>query len=175
MSKSRIAVGGLMLEQVEKWHFDFQGGIIVGRRDGDDVGLLCIRHVASNLLHGPLTHAYCLEVARQMLNVPDDPVEYFDALETPCGPYGAATFAGAADARRVWYCKRPPGMIVGVYSCPAQFAGDRVHSIICGECRRIMSGAIFDRPSWGGDDPLTRILIDGLEGAERERRREEKP
>ena len=50
MSISRIAVGGLMLEQVEKWSFDFHGGIIVGRRAGDDVGLLCIRHVASNLL-----------------------------------------------------------------------------------------------------------------------------
>ena len=175
MSKSRIAVGGLMLEQVEKWHFDFQGGIIVGRRAGDDVGLLCIRHVASDLLPGPITHAYCLEVARQMLNVPDDPVEYFDALETPSGPYGAATFVGAADVRRVWYCTRAPGMIVGVYSCPAQYAGDAVCRIIRGECRRIMSGAIFDRPSWGGDDPLTRVLIDGPDGAEREPPSEEKP
>ena len=168
MSIPRIAVGGLMLEPVEKWTFDFHGGIIIGRRYGDDVGLLCIRHVASNLLPGPLTHEYCLEVARQMLNVPDDPVAYLDALETPCGPYGAATFVGAADARRVWYCNRPPGMIVGVYSCPAQFARDALYRIIRGECRRIMAGAIFDRPSWGSDDPLTRILIDGLEGAERE-------
>jgi hypothetical protein len=175
MSISRIAVGGLMLEQLEKWRFDFQGGIIVGRRQGDDVGLLCIRHVASNLLPGPITHAYCLEVARQVLKVPNDPVEYFDALETPSGPYGAATFVGAADVRRVWYSKRPPGMIVGAYSCPARFAGDAVYRITCAECRRIMSGAIFDRPSWGGDDPLTRILIDGLEGPEPDRGAEEKP
>jgi hypothetical protein len=175
MSISRIAVGGLMLEQVEKWSFDFHGGIIVGRRDGDEVGLLCIRHVASNLLPGPITHAYCLEAARRMLNVPDDPVEYFDALETPCGPYGAATFVGAADVRRVWYCNRPPGMIVGVYSCPARFAGDAVYRITCAECRRIMAGAIFDRPSWGGDDPLTRVLIDPPDGTEPERRAGEKP
>ena len=169
MGISRIAVGGLMLEQVEKWNFDFFGGIIVGRRDGDGVGLLCLRHIARNLLPGPLTHEYCLEVARQTLNVPDDPVANFDAMETPCGPYGAATFVGAAEARRVWYSNRPPGMIVGLYSCPAQIAGDAVSAMIRGECRRIMAGAIFDRPSWGGDDPLTRILIDGLEGAERER------
>src|SRR5688572_6683249 len=70
-----------------EWSFDFHGGVIVGRRSGD-VGLLCIRHVASNLLPRPLTHESCLEVARQMLNVPDDPMAYFDALETPCGPYG---------------------------------------------------------------------------------------
>jgi hypothetical protein len=169
MGISRIAVGGLMLEQVEKWSFDFHGGIIIGRRDGDDVGLLCIRHIARNLLPGPLTHEHCLEAARQMLNVPDDPVANLDALETVCGPYGAATFVGATDARRVWYCNRPPGMIVGVYSCPAQFAGDAVCSMIRGECRRIMASAVFDRPSWGGDDPLTRVLIDGLEGAERDR------
>ena len=36
-------------------------------------------------------------------------------------------------------------------------------------------GAIFDRPSWGGDDPLTRILIDGLAGLDRERRSGEEP
>ena len=57
----------------------------------------------------------------------------------------------------------------------AQFANDALYAIIRGECRRIMAGAIFDRPSWGGDDPLTRVLIDGLEGAERARRSEEKP
>ena len=176
MGISRIAVGGLMLEQLEKWNFEFQGGIIICRRYDDNVGLLCIRHVASNLMPGPLTHDYCLELARLMLNVPADPVAYFDALETPCGPYGAATFVGAAGVRRVWYCNRPPGMIVGVYSCPTQFAGDALYAIICGQCRRIMAGAIFDRPSWGGDDPLTRILLDADpeapdEAADRERPR----
>ena len=173
MSISRIAVGGLMLEQIENWNFDFQGGFIIGRRLRDEAGMLCIRHVASDLVPGPLTHANCLDVARRMLNVPDDPIAYFDTLETPCGPYGAATFCGAADTRRVWYCNRPPGLIVGVYSCSAQLAGDALYRIIAGECRRIMAGAIFDRPSWGGDDPLTRVLVDGLESAERARPAEE--
>jgi hypothetical protein len=175
MSISRIAVGGLMLEQLENWNFDLQGGIITGRRYDDDVGLLCIRHVASNLLSEPLSPTYCLEVARQMLNVPDDPVTYFDSLKTPCGPYGAATFVGAADARRVWFCNRPPGMIAGLYSCPAQLAGDTLYRLISAECRRIMAGAIFDRPSWGGDDPLTRVLLEGLKSADDARRDEEKP
>jgi hypothetical protein len=161
MKVSRIAVGGLMLGQNEKWTFDVQRGVIVGRRHNDDVGLLCIRHCARNTLPGPLTPEYCLEMARQMLNVPDDPVEHVEFHETPCGPYGGATFLGARDVRRVWYCNRPPGLIVGLYSCPAELARDALHALSRRECERMVANAIFDRPSWGGDDPLTRILIDG--------------
>jgi hypothetical protein len=97
---------------------------------------LCIRHVASNTLSGRLTHEYCLETARRMLNVPDGPVVDRDAMETPCGPYGAATFVAAKDVSRVWYCNRPPGMIVGVYTCPAEFARDARLAFIRGECAR---------------------------------------
>ena len=166
MNVPRIAVGGLMLGHDERWTFIVEAdGVIVGRRHDTD-GSLRIRHAASNTLPGRLTHEYCLETARRMLNVPDGPIDGLDALESPTGPYGAATFVGAADVRRVWYCNRPPGMIVGVYSCPAQYAGDALYRIISGECRRIMSGAVFDRPSWGGDDPLTRVLMDGADGAD---------
>ena len=167
MKTARFAVGGLMLETNERWTFDVQLGVIVGRRHNDS-GVLCIRHIERNLLPGALHHADCLETARQMLSVPDGPVADVDALATPCGPYGAATFAGTDDIRRVWYCNRPPGMIVGVYTCPLQLARDDLYRFIRGECAHFLATAVFDRPSWGGDDPLTRVLIDGLEGLERQ-------
>jgi len=160
MRVSRIAIGGLMLEQQDDWSFDVQLGLIVGRRRGDDLGLLCIRHCARNTLRGPLTHEYCLEMARQMLNVPNDPVENVEVCETPCGPYGGATFVGARDVRRVWYCNRPAGFIVGLYSCPAELARSAMHNLSRRESERMVANAVFDRPSWGGDDPLTRVLID---------------
>ena len=165
MKVVRIAVGGLMLEQNDKWNFDVQVDRIVGRRY-NDTGVLCIRHVERNTLPGPLSHDYCLETARRMLNVPDGPVADVDALATPCGPYGAATFTSADDVRRVWYCNRPPGLIVGVYTCPLTLARDSLYTFIRRECAHFVATAVFDRPSWGGDDPLTRVLIDGLEELE---------
>ena len=129
---------------------------------------MCLRHCERNTLPGPLTHESCLETARQMLNVPDDPIADRNTQESPCGPFGAATFVGTRDVRRVWYCNRPPGLIVGVYSCAAELARDALHTFILRECSHMVAKAIFDRPSWGGDDPLTRVLVDGLDGAERE-------
>jgi hypothetical protein len=166
MKVARIAVGGLMLEKNEKWNFDVQLDVIVGRRY-NDTGVLCIRHVERNTLPGPLNHEYCLEMARQMLSVPAGPATDVEAMMTPCGPYGAATFAATDDVRRVWYCNRPPGLIVGVYTCALEFARDALYTFIRGECAHLVATAVFDRPSWGGDDPLTRVLIDGLEGLER--------
>src|SRR4051812_48111785 len=98
MRVARIAVGGLMLPKHAKWTFDVQlGGVIVGRRQ-NDVGVLCIRHVESNTLPGRLTCEYCLETACRMLNVPaGGEVVDVDAMETPWGPYGGATFVGGAD------------------------------------------------------------------------------
>src|SRR5688572_15330701 len=170
MNVRRVAGGVVLPEHNARWTFVVQGGdVIVGRRD-DAEGVLRIRHAASNTLSGPLTHEYCLETARRMLNVPNDPIDGLDAVETPTGPYGAATFVGAADVRRVWYCKRAPGLIVGVHTYPAELSRSREYNRIRGECRRIMSRAIFDRPSWGGDDPLTRILIDDPDAAADEER-----
>jgi hypothetical protein len=163
MKKSRIAVGGLMFEENQEWTLDVQAGgsIIVGRRLGDDVGLLCVRYCAADTLRGPLTHEYCLEVARVMLNVPGgDRVEQIELHEGPSGPHGAATFLGGRDVRRVFYCNRPAGLIVGVYSCPAEFARDALRNLARRESEHLLSTAVFDRPSWGGADPLTRILTD---------------
>ena len=171
---ARIAVGGLMLEQNDRWTFDVQLGIIVGRRY-NDVGVLCIGWVERNTLPGSLTHEYCLAEARRLLSVPDDPVDGIDALDTPCGPYGGATFTGDEFVRRVWYCNRPPGMIVGVYSCPAERVRDPLYALARGECAHIIASAIFDRPSWGGDDPLTRVLLDGLQDAERQHPGDQRP
>jgi len=160
MSVARIAIGGLMLGQDERWTFSVQAdGQIVGRRC-NDVGALRIRHVERNTLPERLSHDYCFATACGMLNVPDHPVDSVSALETPTGPYGVATIIDGAHAHRVWYCNRAPGMIVGVYTCPAESAGDNMHSTIRSECRRFMAGTIFDRPAWGGDDPLTRALLD---------------
>src|SRR5688572_12251972 len=165
MNVRRVAGGVVLPEHNARWTFVVQGGgVIVGRRE-DAEGVLCIRHAASNTLSGPLTHEYCLETARRMLNVPDGPIDGLDALESPTGPYGAATFVGAADVRRVWYCSRAPGLIVGVHICPNELARAPVYNLIRGECRRIMAGAVFDRPSWGGDDPLTRVLIEEPDAA----------
>src|SRR5687768_9537112 len=96
MSVARIAIGGLMLEHDERWIFVVHAdGDIVGRRY-NDVGALRIRHVERNTLPDRLTHEYCLATACRMLNVPDHPVDSLDALETPWGPYGAATIIDAA-------------------------------------------------------------------------------
>ena len=164
MKVARIAVGGLMLEQKDRWAFSVEQGIIVGRRQDDDVGLLCLRHCERNTLPEPLTHERCLTAARLMLNVADGPVSDLKAQQSLCGPYGAATFITADDVSRIWYCNRPPGLIVGVYRCPTEFAGDALHALIQRQCAELVAKAIFDRPSWGGDDPLTRVLIDGLRG-----------
>jgi hypothetical protein len=169
MKVVRIAVGGLMLEENEKWTFEAVQDVIIGRRQNDEGAVLCIRHVASNTLAGPLNHEFCLAAARQLLSVPEGPASDVDAMVTPCGPYGAATFTGPRDLHRVWYCNRAPGMIVGVYTCPLERARDALYLFIRSECAHLIGSAVFDRPSWGGDDPLTRILVDGLEGLERER------
>src|SRR5688500_16743016 len=147
MMVPRIAVGGLKLVELHtEWTFSAPHGVIVGRRRGDDAGVLCIRHCGRETLAGPLSHAYCLETARRMLSVPDDPVEHVGSQPTPCGPYGAATFVGPAVARRVWYCNRPPGMIVGVYTCPAEVARDGLAALVRRECEHLMATAVFDRP-----------------------------
>ena len=167
MMVPRIAVGGLMLVELHTaWTYSAPLGVIVGRREGDDAGVLCIRHRPRNALSGPLTPEYCLETARRMLSVPNDPIEYVESREGVCGPNGAATFVGPTAVRRVWYCNRPPGLIAGVYTCHAEFARDALRALVCRECAYTVETAIFDRPSWGGDDPLTRILMDGEEGVD---------
>ena len=160
MSVARIAIGGLMLGRDERWTFSVHAdGEIVGRRY-NDVGALRIRCALRNTLPARLTHESCFATACRMLKVPDHPVDGVSALETPTGPYGVATIIDGVQAHRVWYCNRAPGMIVGVYTCPATSAGDNLYSTIRSECRRFMAGAIFDRPAWGGNDPLTRVLLD---------------
>ena len=66
-------------------------------------------------------------------------------------------------------------MIFGVYTCPIEFARDALYGVIRGECGHMIALAVFDRPSWGAEDePLTRVLIEGLERVERERSGEPK-
>ena len=165
---NRIVVGGLMLEEHEKWSFSCHHDIIVGMRV-DDVGVRRIRYVPRNVISGQLDHENCRETARMLLVVPAGEVSEIEMRDTPSGPFGAATYAGRNDVQRVWYCTRPSGFIAGVYICPADVAGDATHKMICRECARIMAMAIFDRTAWGADDPLTLALMEGLEQAERER------
>jgi hypothetical protein len=200
MSTQRTAVGGLMFERNEEWELGMELGVIVGRRMYDDVGLLCVRHCARDLLSGPFTHSYCMTFARFMLNVPgppDDPsdrlvanpskdgrshsagvpsagvpsaglpsagVEQVEFHQGPDGPHGAATFVDPRHTRRVFYCLRPPGLIVGVYSCATEFARDAMRTLARRESQHLVWTAVFDRPSWGGSDPLTRVLIDPAPG-----------
>jgi hypothetical protein len=164
----RIAVGGLMFEENEKWSFSLHEGVIVGMRVKDN-GVLRIRHFERNALSFPIDHDNCMEAARRLLGVLPSQVSEREIFQTPTGPYGAGTFAGKNDVQRIWYCNRAPGLIIGAYSCPKEFVGDALYHLVCKEAAHLVATAVFDRPSWGGDDPLTRVLMDDLERAERDR------
>jgi hypothetical protein len=164
----RIAVGGLMFEENARWSLSLHEGIIVGMRVKDS-GILRIRQVERNLLSFQLDNENCLKAACHLLCVKPCQVSEREIHQTPCGPFGAGTFVGKSDVQRVWYTTRPSGLIVGIYSCPTEFAGDALYHMICSECAHLLATAIYDRPSWGADDPLTRILIEGIEAFERAR------
>jgi hypothetical protein len=93
--------------------------------------------------------------------------------ENVTGPVGSATFLSPEAFIRLWYCCRPAGLIVGVYSCPSDTLHTIEHRLAIAQCGHMITSAIFDRPSWGGDDVLTQVMIAQLGEATREERPEE--
>ena len=190
MIQRHIAIGGLLLPQIGAWEFSELAGMITGRRDGAP-GFLQILHVTQDTLPQPVTHDFCLSVLMFMIKPDGEPVDRV-MMESVCGPYGAATFvrgarprngapphAGAGarpgeggDVLRAWYCRRPPGLIYAVYSCPAELARGPAYEHAKVQCARIMSEVLFDRIGWGAtaeDDPLTKVLHDNFDRIEHER------
>jgi len=173
MKQRHIAIAGLLLPEVGAWEFSELAGVITGRRN-DSPGVLQILHALQDTVPQPVTHDFCLSVLRFMLKVEGEPTDR-QLMESVCGPYGAATFLRGGErgeVLRAWYCRRLPGVIYGVYSCPAESAHGPAYELVCRQCARIMSEVLFDRVSWGasaGEDPLTKVLLTNFERLENER------
>jgi hypothetical protein len=167
MKNRRMAIGGLLLPEDPAWDLSESDGEIVGRR-GDDPGRLRIMHVAQNTLPQPVTHDFCLTVLRILAKTEEEPTDR-QMMESVCGPYGAATFLRGREVVRAWYCRRPPGLIVGMYTCPAALARGPAYQFVSGQCAHMMAEVLFDRPSWDATDPLTQVLMPNFERLETER------
>ena len=90
-------------------------------------------------------------------------------MDSVCGPFGSARFVRrdekgreTDDLVRIWYCNRPAGLIVGIYACSLATSRTRLHGLIASECAHMIGSAIFNRPSWGGEDELTKVLTTKL-------------
>jgi len=164
---SRTPIGGLMLEEIEGWAFHVQpdGGIAAKRND--DSGVLRIFVTPSDRLRQPVTHEECLRIARTVAKVPDAPPFGQQLMQSITGPFGSARFRRAGenghdDLVRVWYCNRPPGLIMGIYACSFEASRGSWYGLVGAECAHMIGSAIFNRPAWGGDDELTRVLLTNL-------------
>jgi hypothetical protein len=184
MKEPRIAIGGLLLPEVLGWTFSERESEIVGKppvrhlaaggqREKQGTGVLQIFHVPQHVMPQPVTHEYCMSVMQMVLRSAGEPTNR-EMKESVCGPFGAATFAragggggrgGEAEVIRGWYCRRPPGMIYGLYSCRKSLAHGAAYHQTVAECAYIMSHVLFDRVDWGAagaDDPLTQVLLDNF-------------
>ena len=168
MHKRVFAIGGLLLPADSAWKFVEVDGVIVGRRRNAP-GMLQILHTSQDNLPQPLTHDFCLRVLQIMLKLEAEPTDR-QMRESVCGPYGAATFLKESDVCRAWYCRRPPGLIYGVYICPTAAAHGTGYSLMSADCAHIMAEVLFDRIAWGSvEDPLTEVLINNFDRLENDR------
>jgi hypothetical protein len=145
-----------MLEDVEGWKFVVEDGVIVGRCR-DEPGILRITSIWSNRLPHPVTHHECLMRAAALAGVVDPQPSDWQTSGAVTGPYGSAYFDRGADRVYVWYCCRAPGLIVGAYVCPIDVCRQTIGLRV--QCHIMITTAVFDRRVWGGDDPLTKLLI----------------
>ena len=163
---SRTPIGGLLLESLEDWAFHVgTDGVVAAQRSGDS-GLLRIFSTQPNELRQPVTHEQCLSIARARADLGDTRAFATQMMQAVCGPFGSARFRRrdergreTDDLVRIWYCNRPSGLIIGVYTCSLESARTSRHGFIASQCAHMIGSAIFDRPSWGGDDELTKVLI----------------
>ncbi len=165
MKEPLTAIGGLLLPGDENWQFTVQDGVITARRRNSP-GVLRIRSIEQNTLPQPLDHEACLVATRWLLNLPDVEPTDRQMLQSICGPYGSFRLPAGPDLLRVWYLRRPAGLIVGVYSCPAAVANQQAAAFMAGQAAYIMTRAMFDRPSWGADEPLTQMIQESFERLE---------
>ena len=162
MSKVRTSIGGLLLEAMDGWHFWMQDGVIGGSRNNDP-GFLRIVNILSSDIPQPPTHEQCLELAAKAADTVGLPFTARNLMHSVTGPFGAATFERGKDVVRVWYCNRPSGVIIGIYSVPAELSITDSYRFITNQCARIIYSAFYDRPSWGASDRTTQMLVENPE------------
>jgi hypothetical protein len=155
---SRTPIGGLLLENVEGWTFHVQPDGTVAGRYGDDSGLLRIFIIPPNHLDNPVTHEQCLAFAQRLADVSEKRASSRQMMQSISGPFGSAYFERADELVRIWYCNRAPGLVIGIYTCSIEASRTSGNRRIARQCAHTIGSAIFDRPSWGGDDELTRFL-----------------
>lgn len=168
---SRTPIGGLLLEDIEEWSFHVQpDGGIAGQRRGDD-GVLRIFVTPAEQLKPPVSHEQCLAIARTSADVADAAAFGRQMMDSVSGPFGSARFLrrrddGSNDLVRIWYCNRPPGLIMGIYACSFEASRGPWYGLIGAQCAHMIGSAVFNRPAWGGDDELTRVLLTNLKDEE---------
>lgn len=168
MKEPRVAIGGLLLPDVPGWDFTARDGIVHGT-PAEGPGHLQILQMQQNNLPQPVTHEFCLLVLRLLLKTGSDPTDRV-LKESVCGPYGTATFVRAAkrgewdgedEVIRTWYCRRPSGILFGVFNCKRSAMHEPACERESKQCDWIMEEALFDRVGWGlVDDPLTQVIKD---------------
>ena len=159
MSNVRTSIGGLLLEAMDGWHFWMQDGVVAGNR-GSDPGFLRVFNVLSSDISQPPNHEQCLDIAAKAAGTEGLPFTARILMHSVTGPFGAATFERGSDTVRVWYCNRPSGVIIGIYSCPTELSATDSYRFITNQCARIIYSAMYDRISWGAVDKLTEVQIE---------------
>jgi hypothetical protein len=155
---SRLPVGGLLLEAVEGWSFSVRDGVIAGKR-GAQPGVLQIVTLSSNQVPNPVTHEVCLQLAAERFDIRNDRPSDVHMLESATGPVGSACYNAPKDLVCIWYVTRPAGLILGALACPAVLAKAPDFRFIRAQCSRMIGSAVFNRAEWGGEDPLTQIVV----------------
>ena len=161
---SRTPIGGLLLEDIDDWAFHVQPDGAIAAKRRDDSGVLRILVTPSERLQQPVTHEQCLAIARTSADVPNAAAFGRQMLQSLTGPFGSARFLrraddGSDDLVRIWYCNRPPGLIMGIYACSHDASRKPWYGRIAAQCAHMIGSAVFNRPAWGGDDELTKVLI----------------
>jgi hypothetical protein len=147
-----------LLEAAEGWSFSVRDGAIAGKR-GKRPGVLRLVTVASNEVPNPVTHEVCLRIAAERLDIRAEKPTDVQMFESATGPVGSACYTTIKDVVCVWYCTRPAGLILGALACRAALAKSPDFRFTRAQCSRMIGSALFNRAEWGGDDPLTQIVL----------------
>lgn len=164
--QQRTPIGGLLLEAVEGWRFSLRDGTIAGRR-GMQPGVLRITSKWSDEFPRPVSHETCLEFAASFANVPHVMLRKQQTVASATGPFGWGSGRYGKDYVCTWYCCRPSGLIIGVYAFPITLFHESDQQDALTECARMVASALFDRPSWGADDAITRFILAQQEAQQR--------
>jgi hypothetical protein len=167
---SRTSIGGLLLQPVEGWTFSTTAdGGVAGIHDWDP-GILRIKSIPPDRLPQPVTHDDCLRLASELAGVAQDAeLQERTVKQSVTGPYGGAKYHRGKDLVCVWYCYRPAGLVFGTYGCPLELSHSADNRTIRTQCAQMILSAVFDRPAWGADDEMTRVMIAALAEGEPKR------